>query len=271
MPRDALLAGRIGVRGDVVKALPLSGALEVLLAALASPMSAAQAPTSPVADREETIHFPMGGEMGEVHLAYDNGVDGSRLLVVFPPHPLFGGDADSSVVRAIVRGGVDAGYVTARCNYRGVTAGGFRDDDAHRAWLGWEARRDYAAVRDDAVALLDELHRRFPCAERLVLAGYSFGAVAALMTLAESTVVVRRVMLVSPPLGGHDFDALIAGKGAVPLHILAPTLDPFCSAIDLSSLAARHGVELRLLPVEEHFFRGAEILVRDALKAWMER
>jgi hypothetical protein len=268
VPGDTFLAARTG-GGDAAQILPSARALAVLLTALAAPMARTEASLFPVADHEETIQIPASGDTVEAHLSHADGADGSRLLVVFPAHPLFGEDAADPVIRAMIRSGVESGYVSVRCNYRGVTACGFRDDDAHRTWLDWEARRDYTAVRDDAAAILDEVRRRVPHAETFVLAGYSFGAAAALMTLARLAIPVRQVVLVSPPLGAHDFDALIAGASPVPLQILAPTLDPSCSVADLASLAARHGASLRLLPVEEHFFRGAEVLIRNALKEWM--
>ncbi|MEJ2024042.1 MAG: alpha/beta hydrolase, partial [Deltaproteobacteria bacterium] len=87
--------------------------------------------------------------------------DGSRGVVVTHPHPLYGGNMQNNVVRAITRAYREAGYTTLRFNFRGVGAsqGGFDN--------GRGEQKDVEAALQYRLSL--------GC-DWLDLAGYSFGS-----------------------------------------------------------------------------------------------
>jgi len=93
---------------------------------------------------------------------------GRDLAVIAPPHPLMGGDMDNPVVEALTRGFQRAGWSTLRFNYRGIG-----DSAGTPSGALADAVEDYGRVVAWA---------RVQNADRLILAGYSFGALAAIET-----------------------------------------------------------------------------------------
>jgi alpha/beta superfamily hydrolase len=118
--------------------------------------------------------------------------DGSRGVVVTHPHPLYGGNMQNNVVRAITRAYREAGYTTLRFNFRGVGAsqGGFDN--------GRGEQKDVEAALQYLLSL--------GC-DWLDLAGYSFGSWVNAMG-AELFSEVERLIMVSPPVAVMDFSAL---------------------------------------------------------------
>jgi alpha/beta superfamily hydrolase len=99
-------------------------------------------------------------------LLEDPGGDGTRFAVVCHPHPLHGGTMHNKVVFMLARALQEQGMPTLRFNYRGVgrSAGSY---DAGRG------------ETEDALSVIAWGRRRWPGA-RLVLAGFSFGALVSL-------------------------------------------------------------------------------------------
>lgn len=109
---------------------------------------------------------------------------GESLAIIAPPHPLMGGSLENPVVEALVKGFHAQGVSTLRFNFRGV---GNSDGVPSGALPD--------AVADYRRAVTWALSQRF---SNLVLAGYSFGAVAALETHLAG-VACFGVAAVSPP------------------------------------------------------------------------
>jgi len=163
--------------------------------------------------------------------------------VVCHPHPLYGGDMDNPVVVAIARQLVADGLATLRFNFGGV--GGSQGVPGAGA----------AEVRDVETALA-ALASRLSAPLPLVLAGYSFGAWAALR-VAAARGDVACVVAVAPPLGVMEFDFL--GSVNAPIAMVVGDRDPYCPADAVASVAARHPrIVIRRVTGADHFFAGRE-------------
>lgn len=111
--------------------------------------------------------------------------EGHLLALVLHPHPRYGGDMLNHVVTAVCGALAEHGATTLRFNFRG-TGGGEGAFDSGRG----EA--------DDARAAVAALRALGPDG-RLLLAGYSFGAMVAANIAADVRPDV--LVLISPPLG----------------------------------------------------------------------
>jgi hypothetical protein len=160
-------------------------------------------------------------------------------VAVCHPHPLYGGDMDNWLVVAICEKLADGGIAALRFNFRGTggSEGSFGG--------GIEERQDVRAALDFLAT------RPSVRADRVGLAGYSFGALVALSTADER---VRALAAVSPPLS----------MGGPPLQLPGPVLfvfgerDAIAPAAGLSELAPRSFAdqEIVIVPGADHFWGG---------------
>lgn len=111
--------------------------------------------------------------------------DGDLLALVLHPHPQYGGDMHNHVVTAVCGALAEIGATTLRFNFRG----------AGRSEGAFDSGRGGA---NDARGAIDALRALRPDA-RLLLAGYSFGAMIAAAVAAD--VRPDALVLISPPLG----------------------------------------------------------------------
>ena len=143
----------------------------------------------------------------EEYITFKSGVYGieSRLgkgdtdkgVVITHPHPLYGGDMDNPVVKAIAKAFQQNGYTTLRFNFRGV--GGSQGSFA-----------DGIGEMDDVRAAI--LYLKESGIDQLDLAGYSFGAWVNANLIARSPDIDTMVM-VSPPVAFIDFKGIEAING----------------------------------------------------------
>jgi alpha/beta superfamily hydrolase len=182
-------------------------------------------------------------------------VPGAPGVVICHPHPAFGGDLDTPLVVALDGALAAAGFSTVRFNFRGVGASG------GRATGGRDEPEDVRA----ACAWL-----RSSGAPRVALAGYSFGALMAMLALAsgEPAAAVAAVGFPSTILGD---DAARAADAARALGAGAPWLfvsgdqDPFSELERLRRWAADFpSVRVDVLAGAGHFFAGE--LERDVCR-----
>ncbi|MGE5259144.1 MAG: alpha/beta hydrolase [Hyphomicrobiales bacterium] len=110
----------------------------------------------------------------------------ARAVIITHPHPLYGGDMDNPVVRAVRRAYLGKGYSTMRFNFRGTGESEGRYDN------GVGEREDVQA----AIAWLVGLGMT-----AVDLAGYSFGA----WVNAGVRAGFQRMVMVSPPVAFIDF------------------------------------------------------------------
>jgi alpha/beta superfamily hydrolase len=174
-------------------------------------------------------------------------------VVIAPPHPLYGGSMDSPVVSDIAWACAKAGFASLRFNWRGVGAsGGTSSGDADHA------RADYTAA-------LAQLASTVP--GRLLAAGYSFGAAAAVRAAAEEP-RVRGLILVAPPPALLDRDALAARPRDV--LILGGEHDEIAPAAALEEIAQElpRGRFVRIVEADHFFVAGLADVGREITK-WL--
>lgn len=117
-------------------------------------------------------------------LLEDPGGDGTRFAVVCHPHPLHGGTMHNKVVFMLARALQEQGMPTLRFNYRGVGRSAGNYDDGR-------------GETEDALSVIAWGRQRWPGA-RLVLAGFSFGALVSLR--AALAAGAEHLISVAPPV-----------------------------------------------------------------------
>lgn len=170
---------------------------------------------------------------GAIHRPDDSSIG---LVVVAHPHPLYGGNMWNPVVDTVCRAAVGAGWTAVRFDFRGVGDSGGRHDG------GSGERLDVEAVVDHATTLE-------PTA-RVVLAGYSFGAITALGVLHER---LERWLAIAPPLGDENPAASVDRR---PKHLLVPAHDQFCPPDRAERASAWVATEVAVIPAADHFLNG---------------
>ena len=176
-------------------------------------------------------------------------------VVIAPPHPLYGGSMDSPVVSEIAWACARAGLASLRFNWRGVGASGGISSGAAE-----DARADYAAA-------LEQLGSTVP--GRLLAAGYSFGAAAA-VSAAASDPCVRGLILLAPPPALLDRTALEAR----PLDVLVITgeHDAVAPTAALETIAHElPSARFVMIEAADHFFGAGLTDVGAAITKWLAR
>jgi hypothetical protein len=203
--------------------------------------------------KEEHITFPSGGLMLEAMIAKPGGSTAERGAVVCHPHPLYGGSMYNNVVEAALEAMWRLGWATLRFNFRGVG----QSEGEHSGGSG-EA--------DDAAAAVDFLARELAISsQKIVLAGYSFGAMAALNAAPRLT-DLGALMLIALPLRMTEADALQQFKP--PIILAAGDSDNYCPPAQLQALHQALGsrAQLEIIRGADHFFGGNEAELADALE-----
>jgi hypothetical protein len=162
--------------------------------------------------------------------------------VVCHPHPQMGGNMDNPVVRTIADALAGLELTVLRFNFGGV--GG-----SEGAYGGGPAEVE------DVRAALAALEPLVPAGRPRLVAGYSFGAWAALRAAAAG-VDVAHVIAVGPPLAFLDWRFL--GELSRPVTFVAGDQDRFCPGGRLAPVAGAPGRCLVTIPGADHFFAGAE-------------
>ncbi|HKV54724.1 MAG TPA: alpha/beta family hydrolase [Candidatus Binataceae bacterium] len=208
--------------------------------------------------KEQPITFPSGELTLEGLIAKPESLKEARGAVVCHPHPLYGGSMYNNVVDAALEAMWRLGWATLRFNFRGV--GG--SEGEHGGGAG-EA--------DDAAAAVGYLAEQSGVkAEGIVLAGYSFGAMAA-TNAAPGLKNLGALTLIALPIRMANTDALRRFSG--PLILAAGDHDDYCPASQLQAihedLAGR--AQLKIIQGADHFFGGYEEELADALESMLRR
>lgn len=174
-------------------------------------------------------------------------------IVVCHPHPQYGGTMDFPVVTAVADGMAKIGWATLRFNFRGVgssegsSSGGLEEVD-------------------DASGAVDFL-RRESGLERVVLAGYSFGAVVALRAGVANDGVDRLVAVATPVA---MFDIGFLRGSAKPKLFVQGDADPFGPIGEMEqAVAALETARLVRLDGADHFLQGFEAEVTRSVRAFL--
>jgi uncharacterized protein len=144
-------------------------------------------------------------------------------------------------------------WATLRFNFRGVG----QSEGEHSGGSG-EA--------DDAAAAVHFLARELAISsQKIVLAGYSFGAMAALNATSRLT-DIGALMLIALPLRMTQADALQQFKA--PVILAAGDHDNYCPPAQLQAIHQALGprAQLKIIRGADHFFGGYEEELADALE-----
>lgn len=177
-------------------------------------------------------------------------------VVIAPPHPMLGGSMDAPVCNEVAFACYKEDHPSLRFNYRGV--GGSRGEISPD--LG-DAVSDY---RSALHFLLESAN-----AEKAVVAGYSYGAMAAAKVAMEKPEQVEAVILIAPPVARLDC-AWMAGLEAEGL-ILAGEKDTYGSPRDVRTLFEHHtGLAVEIVPEADHFFSSGLGEVGRQIRLWLQ-
>jgi uncharacterized protein len=194
---------------------------------------------------EEVIYFASGGLRLAGALAR---TPGSRGVIIAHPHPLYGGDMDNPVVRAIQQAYSRQGFSTLRFNFRGVGASEGRFDNGVGERADVQAALSWAA----GLGMTD-----------IDLAGYSFGA----WVNAGLAVSCRRMVMVSPPVAFMNFGPPVAIE---PLRLIVTGgRDEIAPPDMINRCRARWNpaAAFEVIPEADHFYTGFLKTLADRIAA----
>ena len=205
--------------------------------------------------QEEPITFSSGNLMLEGMIARPTS-NIARAGVVCHPHPQYGGSMFNNVVESALEAMWRLSWATLRFNFRGVG----RSEGDHSGGSG-EASDAAAAVQFMAAEL--GLNT-----QRIVLAGYSFGAMAAVKA-ASSLPDLGALILIALPLRMAGADGV--ERLNVPIVLAGGNRDGYCPPAELHALYDALGsrAQLRIISGADHFFGGYESELTDALEAML--
>ncbi len=187
---------------------------------------------------------------GVLHLLASTPAPG---IVVCHPHPLYGGDMNNNVVSAICRAALENGVAALRFNFRGAG----RSEGRHESGEG---------ERLDVMAAVEYL-RGLPeiDAERVAVAGYSFGAAVALSAGLSG---LRALIAVSTPTMALPPEPPAI---ACPVLLVAGDEDEHCDQDDIAELSSTIGAELVIVPGADHFWWSAEERLAEVVGEFLRK
>jgi len=182
--------------------------------------------------------------------------------VIAHPHPQFGGSLDNNVVCALFDALVDFGALALRFNFRGVAG-----SQGSYGNIEGEAEDIIAAAK-----FLETV--KGAGINRLLLAGYSFGGLAALHAMARG-LAPEALVLVSPMIPEGGFLASAELKNIIPLKmpalILSGERDDFFDHTLYQPLLKVAKTPARLLVVKnaDHFWDGQTRELKKAVSEFL--
>ena len=251
-PQKAYLAGEAEIRGNLLQGMRIARMLAEFFRARPYPRRGKQ-PDDEASDGlfQELLEVELeDGFTTAIRAAYDDNTDCSRMVVVFPPHPLLGGDADNRLVRALCSESVSQGCLAITFNYRGVDSG----QEMPACWQEMERTKDYSRIVRDSQKLVLHALGSFDHDAELHYVGYSFGCLVALAL--NRHLKARRTVAISPPILAYDFESLLSDNG--PVTVMASPDDGFSPFGKAAEMAGRLGFTLSKSVSGDHFYRGKE-------------
>ena len=154
---------------------------------------------------EEHVHFNSDGLKLEGVLSYDENVLNPLIALLCPPHPHLGGDMENNVITALGSVLAENGFASLRFNYRGVGNSESKQGNIAEVYEYWESilnRDDCSDAIVDATSAMNYLESTIDT-KNMFIAGYSFGAVVAMM-LSVANANIRAFASISTPFGRFD-------------------------------------------------------------------
>jgi uncharacterized protein len=213
---------------------------------------------------EEHINFSSDGRKLEGIMSYDEDAVKPPSLLLCPPHPHLGGDMENNVTTTIGKVSAEKGFLTLRFNYRGVGNSESEFDNIAEKYDYWEDilnNDNYADALADAASALNYMESAID-SDKIYIAGYSFGAVVAMMLSLNNT-RIKAFSLISTPFG--RFDPLLLTDCIKPKLIVCADND-FASSIDDVKKGMLNISEPKKLEIFEncdHFYINKENLIAN--------
>ncbi|HNI63282.1 MAG TPA: alpha/beta fold hydrolase [Agitococcus sp.] len=186
----------------------------------------------------------------EVRLLMPQHAKANVFAVVCHPHPLYGGTMDNKVVTTLTRTFKDLAIPVVSFNFRGVGQS--------------EGLHDYARGEVDDLLAVIAWAKQQTQAEKLYLAGFSFGSyVAAVGASRLSHVQLQQLLLVAPPVHHYAFNEL-----ALPIEqtlVIQGDADEVVPAQEVFDWAAQQQITVLKFPNCSHFFHGRLVELRQAV------
>ena len=195
--------------------------------------------------REEKVYWNNGSLKIEGLLGNQPGKNG---IVICHPHPLMGGSMHNNVVEAIRDAFAIQKYTTLRFNFRGAGNSTGNYDEGR-------------GEQTDIISALEFLKKKG--IEKIVLAGYSFGAWVGSKLLEQSNQLFVASILVSPPHNIFDFSWENL-KNKINLMV-SGDLDQYCDAEVLRKQAKNTSSLFETIVGADHFYFGKEKELIDVL------
>ncbi len=162
---------------------------------------------------EELVRFNSDGLKLEGILSYDETVLNPPMVLLCPPHPHLGGDMENNIITALSSVLAENGFALLRFNYRGVGNSESKLGNIAEIYEYWEKilnNDDCSDAIVDAVSAIDYL-RSTVGTKRIFIAGYSFGAIVAMMLSVENA-DIKAFTSISTPFGRFDTSFLSSCK-----------------------------------------------------------
>ncbi len=193
----------------------------------------------------QLISFPAEGVTLEGLFVRPEHLPRTASLVICHPHPLYGGDMENNVVRALADAFAAAEFAVLRFNFRGVG----RSTGRYSEGIGEQEDVKGALTWLAAQPTVD--------ADRLFLAGYSFG-VRVMLAVASIDPRVHGFIAVAPPTFHGSWPSLGEGRGLK--VFIGGESDSYAPPEALTAWVDRLPEPKRLviLPGTDHFFTGYE-------------
>ncbi len=154
---------------------------------------------------EEHVNFNSDGLKLEGVLSYDESALNPIPILLCSPHPHLGGDMENNVITAFGSVLAESGFATLRFNYRGVGNSGSKLSNIAEEYEYWEDvlnSDNYSDALVDAASAINYLETTVGTKTMLV-AGYSFGAIVAIM-LSVNNPDICAFASISTPFGRFD-------------------------------------------------------------------
>jgi alpha/beta superfamily hydrolase len=203
-----------------------------------------------------TRPIAIAGPAGRLEAVIMTPDDGSIAAgLVCHAHPLHGGIMHYKVMFRAARALQAQGLPALRFNFRGVgTSEGVHDNGR--------------GEQEDVRAALDELERLYPGLP-LVLGGYSFGSLMALLVGADDP-RVRAMFALGFPVDRVSDTSFLNGSGKPRLFVQGEE-DEFGSGAKIEALAERlpEPGAVKIIPGGDHFFTGKLDPLEHAVSEWI--
>lgn len=204
----------------------------------------------------------INGSEGRIEGRYHQGEQkNAPVVLVLHPHPLYGGTMNNKIVYRLYHIFAQSGFSVLRFNFRGVGKSQGKYDEG-------------IGELSDAAAALDWMQLQNPDASTCWIAGFSFGAWIALQLLMRRP-EIEGFAAISPPANLYDFSFLSPCPS--PGIITQGDKDDVVSEEAVGKLAARlsaqHGelLEYKVIPSADHYYRGVEEQMGQAVQDYVQR